>query len=433
MRPAAFRQWLIGLWLIVAVLSAAAPVAAQSRTALVLSLDGPLTAPMLTYLERGLQRAENENAELVILQLNTPGGEIGLMESLIGLLRNSPVPVVVYVSPRGAMAASAGTLITLAGHAAAMSPETAIGAASPIDSNGQNLDSTSAKKLKEMMRAMVRAIAARRSPEAIALAEAAIESAKAVSAEEALAAGLVDFIATDVPDLLRQLNGFTVEVNGQPRALATTGLLLQEEKWNLLETVLGLLTNPNVVFSLMSLGGLLLWVEISQPGGWIAGFLGVICMALAFYGLGVLPVNWFGIVFVLLAFVLFVLDVQAPTHGALTSAAVGSLIVGALVLFNSPGSLPYFRVSVPFVVILSLMIGGLSFGLLLIALRAQRRPIATGVEALIGREGEARSATSVQVAGELWTAEAEDGQPLEAGQGVVITAIHGLKARVRRK
>lgn len=428
-----FRQWLLGLWLMAVLLSAGLPVRAQGQSALVLSLDGPLTAPMLSYLERGLQRAQRENAEVVILQLNTPGGEVSLMEKLVGVIRNSATPVIVYVSPRGAMAGSAGTLITLAGHVAAMAPETAIGAASPIGGQGEELDSTSARKLKEMMRAQVRALAARRPPEAIALAEAAIESAKAVSAQEALDVGLIDFIAQDIPDLLRQVNEFVVEVNGQPRALATTGLVVEEENWNLLETILSLLTNPNVVFSLMSLGGLLLWVEISQPGGWVAGFLGVICMALAFYGLGVLPVNWFGIIFIILAFVLFVMDVQAPTHGALTAAAVGSLIVGALVLFNSPGSVPYFRVSVPFVIILSLLIGGASFGLLLIALRAQNRPALMGAQTLVGQAGDVRTANSVYVGGELWTAEAEDGQPLDVGQTVIVAEVRGLKVRVRRK
>lgn len=427
-----FRQWLFGLWLIAALLSAGLPVRAQGQSALVLSLDGPLTAPMLSYLERGLQRAQRENAEVVILQLNTPGGDVTLMEELVGQIRNSATPVVVYVSPRGAMAGSAGTLITLAGHVAAMAPETAIGAASPIGGQGENLDSTSERKLKEMMRAQVRAMTAHRPPEAIALAEAAIESAKAVSAEEALEVGLIDFIAQDIPDLLRQVNEFVVEVNGQPRTLATTGLVVEEETWNLLETILSLLTNPNVVFSLMSLGGLLLWVEISQPGGWVAGFLGVICMALAFYGLGVLPVNWFGIIFIVLAFVLFVMDVQAPTHGALTAAAVGSLIVGALVLFNSPGSAPYFRVSVPFVIILSALIGGASFGLLLIALRAQNRPVLMGAQTLVGQAGDVRTANAVYVGGELWTAEAEDGQPLEVGQTVIVAEVRGLKVRVRR-
>ena len=429
----ATRVW----WLMAALVLAAGiwPVRSLAQSggqALVLTLEGPLTPAMITYLQRGLARAEREDAEVVILKLNTPGGQVNHMEKLVSEIRNSRTPVVVYVTPRGAGAISAGTLITLAGHAAAMSPETTIGAASPVGQGGVDLGETLEAKGKEALRAMVRTLAARRPSEAIALAEDSIESAKAVSAEEALEIGLIDFIANDLPDLLRQLDGFEVEVNGQPRTLSTTGLVVAEQPWSMLETVLNLLTNPEIIVTLLSLGSLLIWVEVSQPGGWVAGSLGVICLALSFYGLGVLPVNWFGIVFIILAFVLFILDLNAPTHGALTAAATGSLIVGALVLFNSPGSLPYFRVSVPYVIAISLVVGGLSFGLLVIALRAQRRPVVVGVESLVGREGEARSPNSVQVAGELWSAEAEEGA-LEAGQKVVVTAVKGLRVRVRKK
>jgi membrane-bound serine protease (ClpP class) len=409
------------------------PAAAQSnREVLVLTLGGPLTAPMLTYLQRGLARAEREGAALMILQLNTPGGQINLMEDIVGAIRNSPLPVVVYVTPRGAIAGSAGTLITLAGHASAMAPETAIGAASPVGGQGEDLGETLEAKEKEALRALARSLAARRSPEAIALAEATIESAKAVTAEEALEAGLVDFIAADLPDLLQQLEGFSVEVNGQPRTLATIGLTVTEESMNLLETILSLLTNPNVVFVLLSLGSLFIWVEVSAPGGWVAGFLGVVFLVLSFYGLGVLPVNWFGIIFIVIAFVLFLMEVNATTHGALAAAGAGSLIVGALVLFNSPGSPEFFRVNVPLVVGTALVIAAAFIALVTFALRAQRRPVVAGVETLIGQEGEVRTPESVQVAGELWSAQPESGI-LEAGQKVIVIAVKGLKVLVRRK
>jgi membrane-bound serine protease (ClpP class) len=196
--------------------------------------------------------------------------------------------------------------------------------------------------------------------------------------------------------------------------------------------VLNLLNDPNIVSLLLSLGGLLIWVEVSQPGGWVAGFLGVVCLALALYGLSVLPVNWFGIVFIIIAFVLFIMDIFAPSHGALTLAAAGSLIVGALVLFNSPGTPDFFRVNVPLVIVTSLVMAGASLTLLTIGLRAQRRPVAIGVETLVGQEGEARSPNSVQVAGELWSAEAVEG-PLEAGQKVEVAAVKGLRLLVKKK
>jgi membrane-bound serine protease (ClpP class) len=406
--------------------------AQPGREALVLSLEGPLTPAIAGYIRNGVTRAEGAGMALVILKLNTPGGQLDLMEDIVGTLRNSRVPVVVFVTPRGALAGSAGTLITLAGHAAAMSPETAIGAASPIGGQGENLESTAERKEKEAMRALARTLTTRRRPEAVALAEATIESAKAVTADEALEAGLIDFIATDIPDLLRQLDGFEVEVNGQPQTLDTQDLTLVEQSLNLLEAVLNLLTNPNVVFTLTSLGSLLIWVEVSQPGGWVAGFLGVVCMVLAFYGLGVLPVNWFGIIFIIVAFVLFIMDIFATSHGALTVAASASLIVGGLVLFNSSGTPAYFRVNVPLVVIMSIGIAAFSLTILTIGLRAQRAPAAMGMGTLVGQVGEARTSNSVQVAGELWTAEAEEGQ-LAAGEKVEVAAVKGLKLMVRKK
>jgi membrane-bound serine protease (ClpP class) len=428
------RLWVILLAVMaLAVPGARSGVSAQpGRQALVLSLEGPLTPAIAGYIQNGVTRAEQEGMALVILKLNTPGGQLDLMEDIVETLRNSRVPVVVFVTPRGALAGSAGTIITLAGHAAAMSPETAIGAASPVGGQGEDLGTTLEQKQKEAMRALVRSLTTRRRPEAVALAEDTIQSAKAVTANEALAVGLVDFIATDIPDLLRQLNGFEVVVNGQPQTLATQDLALTEQSMNLLETVLNLLTNPNVVVTLLSLGSLLIWVEVSQPGGWVAGFLGVVCMVLAFYGLGVLPVNWFGIGFIIVAFVLFVMDIFAPSHGALTVAASASLVVGALVLFNSSVTPFYFRVNVPLVVIMSIAIAAFSFTMLTIGLRAQRAPAAMGVGTLIGQVGEARGPNSVQVAGELWTAEPVEGQ-LETGEKVEVAAIKGLRLMVRKK
>ena len=421
--------WMAGALALAGAWSAAAQSGGET---LVLTVEGPLTPAFAAYIERGLARAERDKAVVVILQLNTPGGGIDLMDQIVAVIRGSPVPVVVYVAPRGANAGSAGTVITLAGHAAAMAPETIIGAASPVGGQGEDLGSTLESKVKEALKAKVRALAAGRSAEAIALAEATIDTARAATAQEAHAAGLVDFLAADVPDLLRQLDGFTVEVDGQPRTLVTDGRRVTELPMNLLETALNLLTNPNVVFLLLALGAQAILIELSSPGGWVAGFVGVASLLLAFYGLGVLPVNWFGILFVVLAFVLFVMEIYATTHGGLAAAGTGSLIVGALVLFNSPGSPDFFRVNVPLVVITSIVLAAGFVTLVTFALRAQRRPIAVGVERLIGQEGEVRTPNAVQVAGELWSAEPTEGA-LEVGQKVEVAAIKGLTLLVRKK
>jgi membrane-bound serine protease (ClpP class) len=426
-------KWLAALILALGVFGSAA---AQTGGALVLDIEGPLTAVHGLYLERGLARADRENAEVVILRLNTPGGQLDLMDRLVAQIRASEVPVVVYVAPRGATAGSAGTVITLAGHAAAMAPETVIGAASPVGGQGENLDSTLEAKLKEDMRAKVRVLAAHRPPEAIALAESTIQEATAATVDEALAVGMVDFLAADVADLLGQLDGFNVRLgDGEQHTLRTASLAVSEAPMNFIESLLNLLTNPNVVFLLLSLGPLLILIELSSPGGWVAGFIGVVALLLAFYGLGVLPVNWFGLIFVGLAFVLFVLEVNAPTHGGLAAAGIGALIVGALVLFNSPGAPDFFRVSVPLVVGTAVVLAAGVVTIMTFALRAQRRPAAVGVESLIGQIGEVRSANSVHVAGELWSAEpAEPGTwALEPGQKVVVAAVRGLKVLVEPK
>jgi membrane-bound serine protease (ClpP class) len=430
------QRWGLVLAVVVAGLANFANVAgAQGKQALVLTLDGALSPAQVGYLQRAIGQAQGPDTVVIILQLNTPGGDITLMQTMVSLIRGSQVPVVVFVSPRGALAGSAGTVVTLAGDAAAMAPETVIGAASPVGSQGQNLDTTEETKLKEALKAEVRTLAAQRPPAAIALAQDAIQTAKAATADEAHSAGLVDFLANDVPDLLRQLDGYTLTMNGQKRTLHTAGLQVVDVDMNLLESALNLLTDPNVVFLLLALGAQALLIELSNPGQWIPGVVGAVSLALAFYGLGVLPVNWFGLVFVGLAFVLFILEVHSPSHAALAITGTASLVIGALVLFNSPGTPDFLRVSVPLVVVTSIVIAAGFVVLVTFALRARQRPLAVGIQTLVGKEGEMRTPDSIQVAGELWSALPADGANthLEAGQHVVVAAVQGLKLLVRPK
>ncbi len=431
-----FTVAVIGGWAI------PSPVEAQASQPLVVSLsaDGPLTPAMVEYLNRGIQRAEANNAELVVFELNTPGGSIDLMNEIIQDIRASRTPVVVYISPRGAMAGSAGTLITLAAHASAMAPETTIGAASPVGSQGEDLGKTIESKEKNILKATVRSLAAERPENAISTAEEMIESAKAVSAKEALEIGLVDFIALNLNDLLRQLNGYSVQLAEGERTLHTTNAEVVTIEPSFIEQILAILTNPNVVFLLMTIGVQAIIIEISSPGGWAAGFTGVVCLALAFYGLGVLDVNWFGIVFLLLAFILFILDIKAPTHGALTAAGVASLITGALVLFSSP-NLPTFqpRISIPLVVVMSLATGGVFLAAMFFAVRAQKAPLRVGIESLQGRKGKALSdilphgTGQVQLASELWTAELVEGQEnITAGDRIEVVRVEGVRLIVQK-
>jgi len=414
------------------------PTAASGPLAMVLTIDGAITPAMQGYLERGIQMAEQNDIQVLILQLNTPGGGLTPMQEMAEAIRASRVPVVVYVSPRGAWAGSAGTIITLAGHAAAMAPETAIGAASPVGGQGENLGTTEQAKATEIMKATVRSLAERRGPEAVALAEATIESAKAVSATEALKAHLVDFIANDVPDLLKQLDGYTVQMADGPRILHTSNAPQQALPMSFIEQLLQLLVDPNIVFLLLAIGVQALLIELTHPGAWVPGFFAVVCLSLAAYGLGFLPVNWFGLIFIIMAFVLFILDIKTPTHGALTIAGVVSFIVGALVLFNSTGAPQFQRVSLPLVIFVGVFIGLLFTVILGYALRAQRRPIITGMESMRGQIGIAISeldpSGQVQVASELWSAEAAEGsRKIHKGDTVEVVKAEGLRLKVKKK
>ena len=436
---------LIYLFLLASLFLAFQPAHALSGTdaqsdsplVLVLTADTAVTPAMKEYITRGISLAEQRNAELVIIQLNTPGGDLLTTQAIITAIRTSTVPVVIYVTPRGAWAGSAGTLITLAGHAAAMAPETAIGAASPVGSQGQDLSTTEQAKAKNITLATVRSLAERRGPKALALAESTIDSAKAASATEALDAGMIDFIATDTNNLLSQLNGFTVQMADGPRVLHTTGATTENVPASFIEQLLGTLVDPNIVFLLLAIGAQAIFIELGSPGGWVAGFIGVICLALAAYGLGVLPVNWFGIVFLILSFALFILDIKAPTHGALTLAGIASFIVGALVLFNSPGTPQFQRVSVPLVVSVGIVMGAL-FGIIVgFALRAQRIPVLTGMGSLVGKMGtvvaEPNPMGQVQVGAELWSAEAAEGAgKIRKGDRVEVVEIKGLRVKVRK-
>lgn len=410
--------------------------ATQSRV-VVLSFNGPLTPVWEGYLQRGIEQAQTLKADLIVLELNTPGGSLDLMEKLVSQIRESPVPVLVYVTPEGAMAGSAGTMITLAGHLAAMTPGTAIGAASPVDLQGGDIPATEAAKTKEIMKALVRSLTARRSEEATALAEATIETAKAASADEALKVGLIDFIAPDLDALMVQVNGSHVQINGASSVVNTLNPAYYPEKTTFVEDILGALTNPNIVFLLLAIGVQAVLIELSSPGGWVAGFIGVIFLALAALSLGFLPVNWFGLLIIATSFVLFILDIKAPTHGALTAVGTGTFIAGALVLFNSARTPSYVNVSVPLVVGMGIFLGLTFFGVVMLAVRAMKVPIVTGRETMVGREGYAREDFDpngiVQVAGEQWSAiTAEGEEPVHQGDRVVVVEVRGVRLVVKK-
>jgi len=405
---------------------------------LVMTADGPIMPPMLEYIKRGIQTAERRDAEVLVIQINTPGGDLLTTLDIIAAIRASGVPVVVYVAPRNAIAGSAGALITMAGHASAMAPETVIGASTPISGSGGDLNADERAKATNASKAAIRDIVSPRGAEALALAEAMIDEAKAATAREALEVHLVDFIVDNIDDLLESLDGFTVQVNNESHVLNTADATTEPLDMSFIERFLLLLTDPNIVFSLLSIGTTALLIEISSPGGWVAGFVGVFCLSLAVYGFGVLPINWFGIIFLITAFVLFILDIKAPTHGALTTAGVASFIIGALVLFNSAATPQFQRVSVPLVIGFGVFLGLVFFGILMLALRTTHVPVRVGIESYVGKTGIARSPLDemggqVQMGSELWTADpVAESEKIGKGDHVEVVEVKGLRLKVRK-
>ena len=397
----------------------------------VLEIEGPVTPVMISYIERGIATTEGGGDEALIIKLNTPGGQIDLMNEIVQLLLQADVPTVVYVYPPGAYAASAGTLITLGAHVAAMAPGTTIGAASPVGTQGEDLGETMEQKVKEDLKAQARALAARRGEDAVAWAESAIEEAKAATAEEALELGVIDFIAGDLDDLLAQMDGFPVRVDNRDVTLHTAGAEVREQPMSFVEQFLHIITNPTIAFILLTIGINAILFELSSPGGYAAGIVGVICLLLAFYALGVLPVNYTGLILIALAFVLFVVDLKAPTHGVLTVGGIVSLVAGAMILFNSP----LYKISLSAVISVA-VVTGLFFAFAVAkVVQAQRAPSVTGQEGLVGEVAQARTELApegtVFVSGELWHATAIDG-PIEAGERVEVVSVDGFHLNVKK-
>lgn len=416
----------------------AAPAGSQSGPEVVsLTIKGPVTPAMAAYFERGLAAGQAQQAEAVLITLDTPGGGLDITQEIVQRFRAANVPVIIFIAPAGAQAASAGSLITLAAHAAGMAPETVIGAASPVDASGADIEDTLYRKVVEDTKALVRGLAERRGPQAVALAEAMIEEARAVHAQEALAAGIIDAVAADEQTLLVALDGLEVAVNGRPVTLHTAQAQLRPLPLNFVERLLHTLANPLLAGILLTIGIQALLIELSHPGGWVPGVIGIICLGLALYGLGVLEANWFGLVLMGVAFALFVLEVKTPGIGLLGFAGAIILFVGLLVLFNSPGSPDFRRISVPAALAITLFLSAFFIFIGTMAVRAQRRPTVTGREGLIGLSGRARNDLSpnipgtITVHGEIWRAVAQE--EIKAGQTVEVIAANGFTLLVKKR
>lgn len=406
----------------------------DGKEVVVIDVDGPVTPIMLSFIERSIEEADARNAEALIIRLNTPGGEVNLTKRIIQTIIASDVPVVVYVWPPGGFAASAGTFITLAGHVAVMAPNTSIGAASPIDSSGGNIDETLRSKIENILVADIKGLTDRRGEEAVEWAQEAITEAKAASAEEALEIGVIDFVAEDLDDLLEQVDGFTVEIRGDEVTLSTSNVRIDFIESTTIENILNIIANPTVALLLVSLGSLAIVYEIINPGGYISGIVGVILLLIGLYAVGQLPVNYAGLALILLAIVLFAAELFTPTFGALTATGVVAFIVGALIMFNT--SEFSYRLPLPSIIGIPLAMAAIiGFGMRK-ALQSMRNQPTTGEEALVGATGTVKVPLdpqgSIFVWGERWQATSEDGQPIPAGEKVSITSVDGFQLKVKQ-
>jgi membrane-bound serine protease (ClpP class) len=424
------------LYLIVLVshLLATTVLAQGGREVLVVNVEGPVTPIMLSFIERAVAEADVRNVEALVIRLDTPGGSVDLTKQIIQVMIGSDVPIVVYVWPPGGFAASAGTFITLAGHAAAMAPNTSIGAASPVDGSGSEIDETLRSKIENILVADIKGLADHRGEAAIEWAQEAITEAKAANAQEALELGVIDFIAKDLDDLLSQLDGFTVKVNGDEVTLKTGDARISFLEATTLEELLSVITNPTIALLLISIGGLAITYEIINPGGYVSGIIGIILLVVGFYAIGQLPVNFAGLALIILAFGLFVAELFTPTFGALTAGGVAAFIFGSLILFNTSE----FAYEIPFPSIIGIPVALAAifgFGIRKI-LQVMKSQPTTGWEGLIGATGTVKVSLepqgSVFVWGERWQATSEDGEKVAVGEQVEVTEADGFQLKVKK-
>ena len=408
-------------------------ISASSSQIEILRVEGTIVPVIADYIDRGITRAEEQNAVACIIELNTPGGLLDSTEKIVQRIMNAKVPVVVYVSPKGAWAASAGTFITLSAHIAAMTPGTTIGAAHPVSGGGQEIPEDQMKKIVEFSAKWMRTIAEERGRN-MEEAELAVTESKSFTDVDALNKNLVDLRAESLESLISQINGRRVVLaGGKEVTIDTTGYETARNEMNAIERLLQIISDPNIAYILFTLATIGLITEISNPGMIFPGVVGGISLFLAFYSLGVLEAYPGGIALILLGIGLLVAELFITSLGLLTAGGIASLVIGSLILFSgSPG------IEVSRGLIAGVTAGIAAFSIFVIGaiIRGQRRAKATGAEGMIGKLAIAKTPLTpegkVLAEGELWTARTE-GDRIARGEEVIISKVEGLKLRVRRK
>lgn len=408
---------------------ALAETTADDRPIYIIHIHDTINPGLQDFIEHAIDVAEEHSAECLIMELDTPGGLVTAMRGIVKAMMNAKIPVVVYVSPSGAQAASAGVFITAAADVAAMAPGTNIGAAHPVTATGGDVPETMNEKVVNDLVAFIKSLAEERGRNAAWLEEAVRKSVSA-TAEEAFARNVIDLVAQDLPDLMKKLDGWEVHRKGYQRTLRTHGkpIVPIEPGWR--HKVLRAISNPNIAYILLMIGLAGLYFELSQPGVVLPGVIGAISLVLAFYAMQTIPVNYAGFILIILALIFFILEIKVASYGMLSLAGTLSLILGSLMLFHVPGQ--PFRVALPVFIPTVLTVSAFFAAVAALAFRAQMRRPQVGIEALIGAEGTVTQALNpegkVFVQGELWNAESD--RPLPEGSRVRVVSVRNLKLHV---
>ncbi len=405
-------------------------------------VEGTIDSMNAQYLARVLDYARTVGAAAVVIEMNTPGGTDTAMRRMTQHMLGSPIPIIVYVSPSGARAGSAGVFIAMAADVAAMSPGTNIGAAHPVALGGGEVDKTMSEKITNDAAAYIRTLAEAKKHNAD-WAEKAVRESASITENQALDLKVIDVVARDVPELLEKVSGWQVTTGAGPTVLATRGAPIQRMTMNFAESVLHVLIDPNIAYLLLSIGTIGIIAELYHPGMWFPGITGAIALILAFVGLDTLPTNGGGVALIGLAVLLLILELYVPSHGILAAGGIVAFVLGSLFLYAPispvPPAFPGFGVS-PWLIAL---VTGLMASFFLIVVRAavqarrRRRNATEGLqlETLVGATGVATTDLApngtAQVSSELWSATADDGT-IQAGETVEVVAVEGLRLKVRK-
>ena len=423
--------FLVGSFLMVLMTCNISLSAATGNRVTVIRIEESINPGTAAFLARGTQQAVEDGAVLIVLELDTPGGLVSSMRTMVKTIMNSPIPVVVYVSPSGAQAASAGVFVVMAADVAAMAPGTNIGAAHPVVAGGKEMDETMNTKMVNDLVAFIKSIANRRGRNAD-WAEEAVRKSVSITAKEALKLNVIDLMAKDMDDLLLKLEGWPVQTKEGEKKLALKGVSIERVQENLRDKILKTISNPNIAYILMLIGLAGLYFELSHPGAIFPGVIGGISLILAFYAFQTLSVNYAGLLLILLGAILFLLEIKVTSYGLLSIGGVICLTLGSIMLFNTGNT--GLRVSWSVMIPAVLVISGFFMAVAFLAVRAHMAKPRTGYQGLIGEVAVAKEPLApegkVFVHGELWNAVCEDIVPV--GTRVEIIGVENLLLKVRK-